>query len=262
MKKVFGLVLALAICMSVSCTAFAEAFTASVENKSAPAVVEIVNEAGETAIATLTGDLPEGMEMVSVDALVVTSVADAESSDQIPEASQQALLEVYNGLQDGSIQVPFEELDAEKASDLVIRDLFDVSWVDVIGDDFKNVLESEGISLEMTFAMDIAADATVYVMVYKNDVWQEIQQVTNNGDGTITCVFAHLCPVAVIVEAEEVEVAEVENEADQAVASVQSAEEGEVEESAGQNIALWVGILVAASVALVAIFAGMKKKQK
>ena len=41
MKKLISLVLALMICMSVTCTAFAAAYTASVENKGAPAVVEI-----------------------------------------------------------------------------------------------------------------------------------------------------------------------------------------------------------------------------
>lgn len=257
MKKTISLVLALVLCVSVTCTAFAASFTASVESKSAPAVVEVVNEAGEAAVATLSGDLPEGMEMVTVDALVVTAVADAETSDEIPDVSQQALLEVYNGLQDGSITVPFEELDQENADNLVVRDLFDVSWTEVAGSDFEKVLEGEDVSLEMTFAMDVAADAKVYVMVYKNDTWQEIQSVTNNGDGTITCVFAHLCPVAVIVEADEtMDVVDLANRADPVNETADAAE------ASGTNMALWVGILVAAAVGLVAVFVGTKRKQK
>lgn len=255
MKKIISLVLALMICLSVTCTAFATAYTASVENKSAPAVVEIQDAAGNTAIATLTGDLPEGMAMVSGEFLVVTALADAETSAHIPDASEQALLEVYNGLQDGTIQVPFEELDPEKADNLVIRDLFDVSWTDVDGNSFEELLNAEGVSLEMTFAMNVEADAVVYVMVYKNDTWNQIEKVTNNGDGTVTCVFNHLCPVAVIVEAEET--MEVVN-----LPAAQSAASAQPAEASGQNVTLWIVILAAAVVALAAVFAGKKRKQK
>jgi hypothetical protein len=236
------------------CTVFATSFTASVESKSAPAVVEVQDEAGNTAVATLSGDIPEEMAMVVVEALVVTAVADAEESKQIPEASQQALLEVYNGLQDGSIQVPFEELDQEKADNLVIRDLFDVSWTDGDGDAYAELLDGENVSLEMTFVVDVAADAQVYVMVYKNDTWQQIQQVTNNGDGTVTCVFNHLCPVAVIVEADEtMEVVDIAEEKAEPTQSV---------EASGQNIGLWAGILAASVIALIAVFAVKKTKKK
>lgn len=257
MKKIISLVLTLMICMSVTCTAFATAYTASVENKGAPAVVEIQDEEGNAAIAMLTGDLPEGMTFVTGDFLVVTAVADAKTSDAIPDASAQALLEVYNGLQDGSIQVPFEELDQENADKLVVRDLFDISWTDVDGNSFEELLNAEGVSLEMTFAMEIAADAKVYVMVYKNDTWTQIERVTNNGDGTITCVFNHLCPVAVIVEADEtMDVVNLPAERAESAQSTESAESTE------QSSALWIGIMAAAAVALVVLFVGKKRKQK
>ena len=258
MKKLISLVLALVICMSAACTAFATAYTASVEQKSAPAVMEIQNEQGQTAIARLIGNVPEEiMSLVSDEFLVVTAVADAETSAHIPDASEEALMEVYKGLQEGTIQVPFAELDQEKADKLVVRDLFDVSWTDVEGNDFSKHLENEDISLEMTFAMDVEADAVVYVMVYKNDTWNQIEQVTNNGDGTVTCVFNHLCPVAVIVEADEaMEVVNLPAQNTESAASAQPAE------ASGQNVTLWIVILAAAVVALAAVFAGKKRKQK
>lgn len=249
MKKTISLLLSLAMCMSLASTAFATAFTASVESKSAPAVVEVTDEEGNAAIATLNGDLPDGTEAVTDIFLVVTAVADAETSVEIPDDSKEALLEVYNGLQDGSIQVPFEELDKENAENLVIRDLFDVSWTDVEGNDYKQLLDKEGVTLEMTFAMDVEADAKVYVMVYKNNAWTPIENVTNNGDGTITCVFNHLCPVAVIVE---------ENETMEVV-NVTAEDAGA---ASGQNLTLWIVILAAAVLALAALFAGKKRKQK
>ena len=255
MKKLISLVLALMICMSVTGTAFASAYTASVESKSAPAVVEIQNEAGNTAIATLVGEVSEEIaSLVSEEFLVVTAVADAETSAQIPDASEQALLEVYKGLQDGTIQVPFAELDQENAEKLVVRDLFDVSWADVEGNDFAEYLDNENISLKMTFAMDVEADAKVYVMVYKNDAWNQIEQVINNGDGTITCVFNHLCPVAVIVEADET--MNVMN------LPAQSSESAEPAEASGQNATPWIVVLAVSALALVSLFVGKKRKQK
>ena len=255
MKKMFSLLLVLMLCVNMSCTASATTFTASVENKSAPAVMETKDEEGNSVIAVLSGELPEEMENVSDVFLVVTAVADAEESDRIPDASEQALMEVYTGLQEGTIQVPFAQLDEEKADNLVIRDLFDISWTDVEGNNYEALLESEEVSLEMTFEMEVAADAKVYVMVYKNDTWNEIRQATNNGDGTITCVFEHLCPVAVIVEAEE---------AVEAFGQVTETAEAETvspaEETSGQNMGLWIAVLVAAAAALVAVVARRRKK--
>ena len=260
-KKLISLVLALMICMSVTCTAFAAAYTASVENKGAPAVVEIQDAEGNSAVAALTGDLPEGLALVTGDFLVVTALADAQTSAAIPDTSEQALLEVYNGLEDGSIQVPFEELDPENADNLVIRDLFDVSWTDVDGNSFEELLNEEGVSLQMTFAMDLEAGAKVYVMVYKNDTWNQIEQVTNNGDGTITCVFGHLCPVAVIVEADET-MDVVNQSAEQSPETAANVESVETAEASGQNVTPWIVILAVSALVLVGLFVGKKRKQK
>ena len=41
---------------------------------------------------------------------------------------------------------------------------------------------------------------TIHVMSYKNNAWNPIAKVVNNGDGTITCTFDHLCPVAFVVD--------------------------------------------------------------
>lgn len=260
MKKIITLVCALLVCVSVTGTAAAEVFTASVEQKGAPAVVEIMDEAGNSAIAALSGNLPEDLVLVSGDCLVITAVADAESSDRIPDASQQALLEVYNGLRDGSIAVPFAELDAEHADALVVRDLFDISWTGSEGSDFEKLLDAEDVFLEMTFALEIEADAKVYVMVYKNNAWQQIDQVTNNGDGTITCVFDHLCPVAVVVENNEaVEAASLSAERAQ---GANPSQDTEAEETSEGNLLLWVGILAASVLGLTVLLAGKKRKQK
>jgi len=247
-KRIISLTLVLIICMSMTCIASAAVFTPSVENKGAPAVVELEDKNGNTAVARLNGGVPEDATFISGEFLVVTAVVDAKTSARIPDASKEALLDVYNGLQNGSITMPFEELDVEKADNLVIRDLFDVSWTDAGGSDFKDLLDAEDVSLEMTFEMDIVADKKVYVMVYKNNGWKQIKQVTNNGNGTITCVFEHLCPVAVIVEGSEAE--------GPAVAGDKSTK---TNAGSGQNMMLWLGVAAAGSLA---VFAVRKRRQK
>lgn len=254
MQKIISMILAWVICLSAVCAASAAVFTPSVENKGAPAVVELKDEDGNAAIAKLNGNLPEGVAFVSGDFLVVTAVSDAESSDRIPDASEKALLEVYNGLQSGSLAVPFEELNSEKADKLVVRDLFDVSWTTADGNDLASLLDAEDVSLEMCFDIGIAADDDVYVMIYKNDEWKQIQQVTNNGDGTITCVFDHLCPVAVIVEGAEAEAAEAV--AGETLQSTQDMEETD------RNVTVWIGVGAASLLALAAVVVVMKRKQK
>ena len=53
--------------------------------------------------------------------------------------------------------------------------------------------------LVLTFDLDIEANKEVCVMTYKNSEWAPIKKVVNNGDGTVTCTFEHLCPVAISV---------------------------------------------------------------
>lgn len=248
MRKIFSLFLSGVFCLSAVCSAAATVFSPSVERKAAPVVVELKDAEGNAAVAKLKGaELGDGT-FVSAESLVVTSVMDAENSDRIPDASQKALLEVYNGLQDGSIKVPFKKLDKKKAHKLVVRDLFDISWTETEDDSFEKLLDEEGVSLEMTFVVNIASDAAVYVMVYKNEAWQQIRQVTNNGDGTITCVFDHLCPVAVIVEdTTETEAAET------------AAQDPEADD---RSNLLWVGLLAVSSAALAVLVRSRKRKQK
>lgn len=252
-KTIFGLLFAMWICVSAAGSAFATTFTASVEQKSAPTVVTVTDEAGNSAVAMLLGDLPEGLAFVSEDMLVITAVADAETSDKIPEDSEKILMEVFNGLQEGRISVPFAELDQNAADRLVIRDLFDISWADVTGDASEKLLDAEGVSLEITFDLGIAAETKVYVMVYKNHTWMQIEQVINNGDGTVTCLFDHLCPVAVIVEADEV--------AQTGAFSENRARNTESEDAAAQDMAYWGGIMTAAVLGLVTLFVSRRNSR-
>ena len=69
-------------------------------------------------------------------------------------------------------------------------------------------LHSESLELDHTevtidFDLGVSPTAEVLVLTYNDNVWSPVKDVTNNGDGTITCVFEHFCPVAFCIEAEE-----------------------------------------------------------
>ena len=77
----------------------------------------------------------------------------------------------------------------------VVTALFDVS---IVSEEMDEHLSVEGNSIDLTFAADVPENHAVVVMVYKENTWQLIENVVVNADGTITCTFAHFCPVAIM----------------------------------------------------------------
>jgi hypothetical protein len=97
--------------------------------------------------------------------------------------------------------LPYEKFNAGLvSSNMVIRDLFDVS---ILCTKHNELLALENIDLVITFRLGVDADKTVYSMTYKNDEWNPIVSSDNNGDGTVTCRFEHLCPVSFSVDGEQ-----------------------------------------------------------
>ena len=66
-------------------------------------------------------------------------------------------------------------------------------------------MAAEGVRLSLTFDLGVGADVPVSVLCYVDGQWVEIYSVTNNGDGTVTCVFEKLCPIAFAVPANALE---------------------------------------------------------
>lgn len=81
------------------------------------------------------------------------------------------------------------------ADTAVVTALFDVT---ILSDELNEYLDVEGYTVDLTFQADVPEDHHVIVMVYKENKWQTIENVVVNGDGTITCTFAHFCPVAIL----------------------------------------------------------------
>lgn len=195
MKRVISIAIAVMMIMSLATVVFAAegTFTPSVTDKGAPEfVADAQGNVGE--IVDADGNV---VAKISMDCLLATSVAEAANSTEISDAAKNALVAVYNGLMNDSMKLPTEKLDADlESNEVVVRDLFDLSF----NCEHADQLNAAGNSLRVTFEVKGLESDTIYVMTYKNGEWNPIQNVVNNGDGTITCTFDHLCPVAFVLD--------------------------------------------------------------
>ena len=186
----------LAVLISLSVPAFAaEAdFTPSVSSKPAPVVVPTTDDAGNPAVGVIRDKEGNAVDYVEVDHLIVTAISEAETSTKIPAAAKELLLDVNAKLNNGSMQMPYDKFGDElKEKKMVIRDLFDASFV---CEDCAPILAVEGNTLDITFDLGVSKGVEIYVMTYVNGEWNPIVATVNNGDGTITCTFEEICPIA------------------------------------------------------------------
>jgi hypothetical protein len=134
-----------------------------------------------------------------------------------------------------------QELQAELAdANMVIRDLFDARWTCV---EHPEMVAPEGIVLEITFDLGVMENAEIFVTTYDEGTkaWTGIVKTVNNGDGTVTCTFEHLCAIAFSMGIAK--------------------DPTPVEEPAGMmGILPWILLLVVAVVAVVVILVSKKKK--
>lgn len=204
MKRVLSFALALVMLVALSSTAFATKFVDSISNKGAPEVIPAGVKDGEEYIGEVID--PEGnvLHTVTHDCLVVTPVSEANTSTRIPEDARDLLLEVYDELSkpDTKLSTLCPELDdivkaafgdEYDADDLVVRDLFDAT---ALCDELKQFLPIPGNTIDITFKLPLGADEFVSVIAYVDGVWKPIVKTVNNGDGTVTCTFEDICPIA------------------------------------------------------------------
>lgn len=191
MKKAIALAVVLVLCIAVALpVAAAEGFVPSITYKGGPGTSEIIL-VDERESKTVE----EGVDSC----VVITSIEQARvKSTDILQEERDLLLEVYEKLSDGSMVLPIEE-------EHVIRELVDVSFeysdCRVIEEhNHKDErLKAEKVTLKVDFDLGIEKDAKLAVMTYIEDKWEAIESVENNGDGTVTCIFEDVCPVAIAV---------------------------------------------------------------
>lgn len=184
MRKLICVILALMVCAALASPVLAAdgSFVPSISYKDGPGL--------ETA--------EQGGEEIS-GCVVVTSIPQArEKTTDIYQEDRDLLLEVYQALSQGTMKLPLEE-------DYVIRDLVDVSFrksecVEP-GHGHKEELAKDGTTITLTFDLGIKNGVELAVLSYVDGEWIPAVSVVNNGDGTVTCVFEDICPVAFCLEA-------------------------------------------------------------
>ncbi len=206
MKKLISLIMVITVMMACTISAMATEvdFVPSISNKGAPEIVITYDENGRMIIGHIFDGTGGMISTEYEDCLVITSVDDAKTSTEIPEDAKEELLKVFEELNadDAKLSeicpelndIVKEELgDDWTADDLVVRDLFDITG---LCDDLNVELPKDGNTLELKFDLSIPKDTFITAMAYVDGKWQPIVETVNNGDGTITCVFEDICPVA------------------------------------------------------------------
>lgn len=198
MKKMICLMIAIMLCFSVAAPAWAadNEFVPSITYKPNPEIITEINDEGEEYIGVIRDETDEIIDYVYHGCLRITPIAHVWDEEiDVPVEIEDLLLFCYEGLNDGDMEIPYEKHEADlDSANMVIRDLFDIRWV---CEEHRAMVEKEGVTLEITFELGVVADAQIFVMSYDEaaEEWSPIVKAVNNGDGTVTCTFEHLCAV-------------------------------------------------------------------
>ena len=235
MKKIMCLIAALLMCVAAAGSAFAaeSTFVPSIGYKDGP----------ESDSAILSPADPGFWEENVDQCLVVSSISDArEKSTDITQEARNLLLDVYEKLEEAVMELPV--LD----ENFVVRELVDVSFKQTpcIGAEHlhEEELRKEGIVITIVFELGVKADEKVRVFSYHDGRWDEAESVTNNGDGTITCVLEHFCPVAFCVEVKESEEPPVGGDEEPTDPPVDPSAPPATGDTVGEDLTLWIILMV------------------
>jgi hypothetical protein len=195
MKRLICLLTVFLLMFALACPAFAaEDFVPSIGDKEEPEIVP-----DENGVLGVIRDKDGNIiGRITEDCLIITAISMIDISTEIPAAARDIMKYVYEQLTKGDMVLPYE-LDGLNPDEMVIRDLIDATW---LCGDHPEMLVPEGVTLELTFDIGVAAGVAVYVHTYNDGVWNKVVKAHNNGDGTVTVVFEHLCPIAFSVRSD------------------------------------------------------------
>ena len=198
MRKVICMMIAIVLCLGLVAPTYASeaGFVPSITYKPIPTIVSVVDENGNEFAGVIRNEQGEIIDYVDHGCLLITPVAHIWDDEiVVPKDVEELLAFLYEALNSGEMKIPYEKHEADlDPANMVIRDLFDVRWV---CEEHRAMVEAEGVTLEITFDLGVVADAQIFVMTYDEAAkeWSPIVKTVNNGDGTVTCTFEHLCVV-------------------------------------------------------------------
>ena len=210
-KKAIVVLLTVVIALSASVVALAADFTPSVQNKPEPEIIPPKVEAPDDKdyIAHIIDSNNKVVEFVEINHLVLTSAANANSSDKIPSDAKEDLKEAYSQLSSKDVEISkispqLESLikakygEESSSNNLVIRDLFDIS---LVHHEDVDALSVEGNRLVLTLKLGIEADKDVYAIQMNPTTkeWELVAGIVNNNDGTVTIELTKEGALAILV---------------------------------------------------------------
>lgn len=244
MRRVLCLLTVLMLCVSMVCSVSAAegAFVPSITYKPDPEIVPVVDENGNEVIGAILDDSGEVVDYVDHGCLLVTPIAHVwDEDEEVPEEVEQLLTFVYEELNTQNMEIPYEKHGSDvDAANMVVRDLFDARWSCT---EHHDMVEEEGVVFEITFDLGVMPDVPIYVMTYDEATkeWTPIVKSVNNGDGTVTCTFEHLCAIEFSMP--------------------MMAAAAPVDDAPSTNILPWIVILALAVVAVIGVLVVKNKKK-
>lgn len=244
MRKVICMIAVLLLCMSIVAPVYAaeDSFVPSITYKPNPEIVPVENEKGGESIGVIRDENGEIIDYVDHGCLLITPIAHVWDEEiEIPADVERLLTFVYEELNFNNMEIPYDKHGADlDPANMVIRDLFDARWS---CEEHREMIEKEGVVFEITFDLGVVADAQIFVMTYDEEAneWSPIVKTVNNGDGTVTCTFEHLCAIefSMPIVAAAVPVDDAQN----------------------PNVLPWVILLIVAAVAVVGVVVVKNKKK-
>jgi len=207
-----------------------------------------VDEAGIEYIGVIRDEEGSIVGYIEPGCLIVTPIAHVwDERYDVPQEIEDFLLFLYNSLNDGSMKIPYEKHNANLDPEMmVIRDLFDARWA---CEEHPRMLAPKGVVMELTFDLGVVPEAQIYVQTYDEatKIWEPVVSTVNNGDGTVTCVFEHLCGIEFSMHSQRFVPVEAAHVLTPAVD----------QESA--NVMPWIIVMIVAAAAAVGIILGKKK---
>lgn len=246
MKKLICFITVLLLCVNMAMPAYAaeDNFVPSITYKPNPEIIPVPGEDLQEYLGVIRDATGKILGYLEEGYLEITPIAHIwDEVNKVSEAVRQLLQSVYDGLNDGSIEIPYDKHEADlDPANMVIRDLFDARFTDK---KYDEMLEPDGVVLELTFDLGVVADAEVYVQTYDEETgeWEPIVETVNNGDGTVTCTFEHLCAIAFSMPV--------------------NATTPPVEEPQAPNVLPWIIAFIVAAIAVIwTLFTKKKNKAK